>query len=87
MISVFFLSLNLVRLVLPLQVKIIDVVLKGMAGESLRLSREDAGLSECQLADLLGTYRQQIVRWQRCEMFVVEPEVMRRIVEVLKIKV
>ena len=68
-------------------VKIVDVVLKGMAGESLRLAREDAGISERQLADELGTYRQQIVRWQNCEMFVVEPAVMERIVLVLKLRV
>ncbi len=70
-----------------IKVKIIDVLLRGMAGRDLRVAREDAGLSERQLADELGTYRQQIVRWQNCAMFVVEPAVMDRIVLVLKLKV
>lgn len=66
-----------------LKAEITDCPNKRMAGKELRRLRAAAGMSEMEVAMRYGTYRMQIVRWEKWRWFELPPVLMEQLLAVL----
>ncbi len=66
-----------------LRAKITSCPNKRMEGRELRRLRVAADMSKTQLAGRLGTYREQIKRWEKKAWFELAPPVMMQLLEIL----
>lgn len=66
-----------------LRAKITACPNKRMAGRELRRLRVAIGMSERELGERLGTYREQIQRWEKKSWFELHPTVMMQLLKIL----